>query len=120
MDYLIGRLAAGKGVDRTAAEKVVGIVLQFLCKEGPTERLQAPIQRMPGADAAMPVSSPSSRSPGMSGALMVVGAQTVAAGLSISKRQAVTRKTVSFARNHAGGDAVGDIVGAIPGLGRFV
>ncbi len=69
MDDLIGRLVANAGVDRTAAENVVGIVPQFLLQEGPTKQIQALIQHMPGQDAAMSASSPSSRSPGMCGAL---------------------------------------------------
>ncbi|MGB9394573.1 MAG: DUF2267 domain-containing protein, partial [Pseudolabrys sp.] len=35
MDELIGRLVANVGVDRSAAEKAVGIILDFLRKEGP-------------------------------------------------------------------------------------
>ena len=34
--------------------------------------------------------------------------------------QAVTRETIGYAREKAGEDAVGEIVGAIPGLGQFV
>ena len=58
MDDLIGRLVANAGVDRTAAEHAVGIILQFLMKEGPTEKVRALIESMPGADAAMLASSP--------------------------------------------------------------
>ena len=34
--------------------------------------------------------------------------------------QAVTRETIAFARETAGEDAIGEIVGAIPGLSQFV
>jgi hypothetical protein len=44
----------------------------------------------------------------------------MAAGLSMSEVQAVTRETIGYAREKAGEDAVGEIVGAIPGLGQFV
>jgi hypothetical protein len=37
MDDCIGRLVANTGVDRTAAEKAVGIILQFPLEEGPAE-----------------------------------------------------------------------------------
>jgi hypothetical protein len=123
MDDLIGRLVTTTGVDRTAAEKAVGIILQFLLKEGPTEKVNALIQHMPGADAAMLASQPSSSSPSLFGAvggLMGVGTQMMAAGLNMGQIQAVTRETMSFARENAGEDAVGEIVGAIPGLGQFV
>ena len=51
---------------------------------------------------------------------MGVGTQMMAAGLNMGQIQAVTRETMSFARENAGEDAVGEIVGAIPGLGQFV
>jgi hypothetical protein len=38
----------------------------------------------------------------------------------MSQIQAVTLETIGFAREKAGEDAVGEIVGAIPGLGQFV
>jgi hypothetical protein len=122
MDDLIGRLVANAGVDRTAAEKAVGIILQFLLKEGPTEKVRALLQRVPGANVALPESSSRLRSPGALGAfgLMQVGGQLTAAGLSMGQIEAVIRETLKFARETAGDDAVGDIVGAIPGLGQLV
>src|SRR5262249_321290 len=53
MDELIGRLVANVGVDRTAAEKAVGVILQFLIKEGPADKVQSLIDKLPGAEAAM-------------------------------------------------------------------
>lgn len=38
MEELIGRLVSDVGVDRTAAETAVGIILDFLGKEGPQIR----------------------------------------------------------------------------------
>ncbi|MGC2158263.1 MAG: DUF2267 domain-containing protein, partial [Pseudolabrys sp.] len=49
MEDLIGRLVANVGVDRSAAEKSVGIILDFLLKEGPAEKVQALIDKLPGA-----------------------------------------------------------------------
>jgi hypothetical protein len=120
MDDFIGRLVANTGVDRTAAEKAVGIFVRFLLEEGRTEKVRALIRDMPGADAAMLAADPSSSSPSMFGALgglMGVGGQLMAAQLSMGPIQAVTRETMGFAREKAGEDAVGEIVGGIPGLG---
>jgi len=44
----------------------------------------------------------------------------MSAGLSMAQVQGVTRETIAFAREKAGEDAIGEIVGAIPGLGQFV
>ena len=53
MDELIARLVANVGVDRTAAEKAVGIIFEFLRKEGPADKVQALLERLPGAEALM-------------------------------------------------------------------
>ena len=49
MDELIGRLVADVGVDRAAAEKAVGIILDFLVKEGPADKVQPFIAKLPGS-----------------------------------------------------------------------
>jgi hypothetical protein len=121
MDELIGRLVANVGVDRATAEKAVGIILQFLRKEGPADKVQTLIDKMPGADAAMRAAPADQESGGMfGGGVMAAGTRMMATGLSMGQVQAVTRETIGYAREKAGEDAVGEIVGAIPGLGQFV
>ena len=41
MDDFVGRLVASIGVDRTAAEKAVGTILQFLLKAAPNDAVLA-------------------------------------------------------------------------------
>ena len=45
MDELIGRLVANVGVDKAAATTAVGIILQFLAKEGPADKVQQLIDK---------------------------------------------------------------------------
>ena len=52
MDELIARLVANVGVDRAVAEKSVGIILAFLINEGPADKVQALMDKLPGAEAA--------------------------------------------------------------------
>jgi hypothetical protein len=121
MEELIGRLVANTGVDKTTAEKAVGIILQFLLKEGPADKVQALIGKLPGADAALKAAPPDTGGGGMfSSGVMAAGTRMMAAGLSMGQVQAVTRETIAYVREKAGEDAVGEIVGAIPGLGQFV
>jgi hypothetical protein len=122
MDELIGRLVANVGVDRTTAEKAVGIILDFLVKEGPADKIRALIDKLPGADAVIAAAQSDSNSGGLfgMGGIMGVGTRMMGAGLSMSQVQAVTRETIGYAREKVGEDAVGEIVGAIPGLGPFV
>jgi hypothetical protein len=121
MDELIGRLVANVGVDRTAAETAVVIILQFLSKEGPADKVQQLIANLPGATQAIANAPPDTSSGGMfGGGVMAAGTRMMAAGLSMGQVQAVTRETIAYAREKLGEDAVGEIVGAIPGLGQFV
>jgi hypothetical protein len=55
----------------------------------------------------------------MSG-IMGAGTRMMAVGLSMDQVQGVTRETIAYAREKAGEDLVGEIVGAIPGLGQFI
>lgn len=119
MDELVGRLVANVGVDRETAEKAVGIILDFLRKEGPSDKVQALIDRLPGAEALLAQHSEAGGAFPMSG-IMGAGTKMMSAGLSMGQVQSVTRETISYAREKIGDDAVGEIVGAIPGLSQFV
>ena len=116
MDELVGRLVANIGIDRAVAEKAVAIILAFLLKEGPADKVQALISKVPGAEAAVQAESDGL---GMGG-IMGVGTKLMAAGLGMSEMQGVTREIIAFSREKAGEDAVGEIVGSIPGLGQFI
>jgi hypothetical protein len=122
MDELIGRLIATVGVTREVAEKSVGIILDFLAKEGPPEKVQALINRLPGADMLLQSAAANGDGGGgmFGGGIMGAGTKMMAAGLSMGQVQSVTREVISYAREKAGEDTVGEIVGAIPGLGQFV
>ena len=122
MDELIARLKANCGVERPAAEKSVGIILDFLRKEGPADKVQALIDKMPGSDALAAAAGGGEGSGGMFGMGGIMGAanRLMAAGLSMGQVQCVTREIVAYAREKAGEDTVGEVVGAIPGLSQFV
>lgn len=76
MNELIGRLAFKAGIGSAVAEKTIGIVPGFLRYEGPSDKIQALIDQIPGAEAAVAASG----SHGgflrlMGGGLMAVGAR---------------------------------------------
>jgi hypothetical protein len=54
------------------------------------------------------------------GGVLAAGTRMMSVGLSMGQVQAVTRETIAYAREKAGEDTIGEIVGAIPGLGQFV
>jgi hypothetical protein len=118
MDELIGRLVSDVGVDKAAAETAVGIILDFLSKEGPADKMQLLLAKLPGAEALMQKAANAGGS-GMGG-VMGAGMSMMSAGLSMGQVQGVTRSFIAFAREKVGEDAVGEIVAAIPGLSQFV
>jgi len=120
MNELIGRLVANTGIDQATAEKAVGIILQFLVKEGPADKVQALLAELPGAEALIRSAPPDEGGGMFGGGVLAAGTRMMATGLSMGQVQAVTRETIAYAREKAGEDAVGEIVGAIPGLGQFV
>jgi hypothetical protein len=123
MDDLIARLVANVGVDRTAAEKAVGIILEFLQKEGPTDKVEALMRRLPGAQELLRARAGSDVGGDAAfamGGIMGAGTRLMGAGLNMAQVQGVTREVIAYAREKAGEDAVGEIVGAIPGLSQFV
>jgi hypothetical protein len=121
MDELVDRIVARVGVDRAVAEKSVGIIFDFLSKEGPTEQVHALLARLPGADAAIAAARENDTG-GMfgMGGIMGVGSRLMSAGLGMGEIQGVTRELMAYAREQAGDEAVGAIVAAVPGLSQFI
>jgi hypothetical protein len=123
MDELIARLVNNLGIDRGAAEKAVAVMLEFLKKEAPAEKVQPLMDRLPGAEELMESQEGIDASGGgmfAMGGIMGAGTKMMSAGLTMGQVQGVARETLAYAREKAGEDAVGEIVGAIPGLGQFI
>ena len=119
MDELIGRLVTDTGLDRATAEKAVGIIFDFLVKEGPADKVQPLVARLPGVEALMQKAA-GENGGGSMGGVMGAGMRMMSAGLSMGQVQGVARAVLAYAREKAGEDAVGEIVAAIPGLADFV
>jgi hypothetical protein len=124
MDELVERIVSSVDVERPVAEKAIGIILAFLRKEGPREKVDEVIARLPGAEALLAGTAGGADSSGTGamgmGGVMGAANRLMAAGLSMSQVQAVTQEVVAYTREKAGEDSVGEIVGAIPGLSQFV
>jgi hypothetical protein len=122
MDELIARLVADIGIDRFAAEKAVGIILDFLVKEGPADKVQPLLAKLPGAETllARTASTGGGFLDGMMGGVMGAGMRMMSAGLSMSEVQDVARTVLAYAREKAGDEAIGEVGAAIPGLAQFV
>ena len=120
MDELVGQLAAKAGIERAVAEKTVGIMLGFLRSEGPSDKVQALIDSIPGAQRAVDASGKAGGlSALMGGGLMAVGSRLMALGLGIDEIQNIARELVSFGRDRIGSERMSEIVARTPGLNQF-
>lgn len=120
MNELIARLVANVGIDQAAAEKSVGIILDFLKKEGPPDKVQTLIDKLPGTEALLAAQAADSGGMFAMGGLMGAGTKMMGAGLSMGQVQGVTKEVIAYAREKAGEDTIGEIVGSIPGLSQFI
>jgi hypothetical protein len=119
MDELIARLATKAGIDDAVAEKTIGIVLSFLRSEGPSDKVEALIDQIPGAEAAMAASNTGGLARLMGGGLMAVGTKLMGLGLGMSDIQNVARELFRFGRDKIGADQMGEIIAGTPGLSQF-
>jgi hypothetical protein len=120
MDELVERLAAKAGIEKAVAEKTIGIILGFLRKEGPSDQVQALIDKIPGAERVVQASGNASGLSGlMGGGLMALGSRLMGLGLGISEIQNVAGELFRFGRDRIGADQMGEIIAGTPGLSQF-
>jgi hypothetical protein len=129
MQDLIARIVANVGVDQPLAEKSLGIILGFLQKEGPAAEVGQMFDAMPGAADLVAQHAGEAGGGGVLGGLMGMmggggimglGQQLMGAGLSMGQMGDLGKELFAYGRETAGEDAMGAIVGAIPGLSQFV
>jgi hypothetical protein len=122
MEELVSRIVANVGIEASVAQRAVGIILDFLAADGPPDKVQTLIARLPGSAKAIE-DARSGTGGGMLGAMggvMGVGSRLMAAGLNMGEIQAVSRQLISYAREKAGDEDIDGIVAAIPGLSQFI
>lgn len=132
MDELIGRIASAAGISEDLARQAIGIILNFLNRDGPQDAVARIVAVLPGASELM--AEQGGDSGGLLGSLagklggsigggmgaMAALNQLTDAGLDMGEVQAVTRELVQAAREHAGADVVDRVVASIPGLGQVL
>jgi hypothetical protein len=117
MDELIGRRAEKAGIEQAVAETPVGMMLGFLRNEGPADKVQALIDNIPGAEAAIAASgSGGGLGRLMGGGLMALGAKLMGLGLGMAQIQNIARELFKFGRDKIGADQMGEIIAGTQGL----
>ncbi|KAB0573601.1 DUF2267 domain-containing protein [Brucella pituitosa] len=120
MDELIARITSNVGIDAATAQKAVGMILAFLQKEGPADKVQQLLAAFPGAEEAISQVKGGGLLSGLMGGVMGLGTQLMGAGLGMGEISGVAKETIRFAKEKAGDEPVDAVVGSIPGLGQFV
>jgi hypothetical protein len=126
MEELIARVTEKTGLEASVARKAIGLILAYLQKEGPANEVNQLIAALPGAEEA--ISNANSGGSGgvmgmmgaMGGGVMALGGQLMGAGVSMGQMQPLGKELFAYGREKAGEDAMGPIIGSIPGLSQFV
>ena len=114
MDELVAKVAQATGIDPATARKAVVIILQFLVNAGPKDKVDALVDQLPGARAAI--------GNGGGGPSDIMGAFSAltGAGLDMGQIQSVATAFGKVAREHVGAATFDQVVASIPGLSQFV
>jgi hypothetical protein len=95
-------------------------MLGFLRSEGPSDKVQALIDRIPGAEAAIAASNNSGGLARlMGGGVMAAGTRLMSLGLGIVQIQAIARELFSFCRDRVGAERMREIAAGTPGLSQL-
>jgi hypothetical protein len=126
MEELLTRVTQATGLEQATARKAIGIILNFLKKEGPANEVNQLLAALPGAEEVMAQAGDGGGGGlmgmmgSMGGGVMALGGQLMGAGVSMGQMQPLGRELFAYGREKAGEDVMGPIVGSIPGLQQFV
>ena len=117
MDELVDRLAVKAGIQDAVAEKTAGIMLDYLRNEGPPETVQALIDGIPDAEAAIAAARDGAGlSRLMGGGVMAAGTRLMGLGLAMTDIETLARELFAFGRDKIGADRMSAIIAGTPGL----
>ncbi len=124
MEELIARLVMKTGLSEEVATNAIGIIVRFLAKDGPQDKVDQMLSALPEANAFLEQGGKAGGGmlSGLVGGMGAMSAlnQLTSAGLNFDQVQSVAREVVDFARQKAGEETVNDVVRSIPGLNQIV
>lgn len=130
MEELISRIMSAAGIDEDLAKNAVGIILNFLSKEGPEDKMQLIFDALPGTAELVAARQEAGTGGGLLGGLgnmmggkmgaMVALSELNSAGLDMGGIQSVVKELVSYAKETAGDDVVDEVISQIPELSQVV
>lgn len=122
MDELINRITTNVGIEADKARSAVGMILGFLEKEGPQDKIDEMLGSMPGARELIEQAGGAGGTLGgmMGGGVMGLGSQLMSLGLGMGEISGISKETISYAKEQAGDEPVDQVINSIPGLSQFV
>ncbi|MBO6637889.1 MAG: DUF2267 domain-containing protein [Roseitalea sp.] len=122
MEDLISRITDSVGIDAGKAQSAVGMILGFLQKEGPQDKIAEMLAAMPGAQDLIDNADGGGGMLGgmMGGGVMGLGSSLMGLGLGMGEISGISKETISYAKEQAGDGPVDEVINAIPGLSQFV
>ncbi|MCJ2071711.1 DUF2267 domain-containing protein [Methylobacterium sp. J-030] len=130
MEELLARVTARTGLDAATAQTAIGHILAFLQKEGPETEVNQLLAALPGSDSLIAEANAGESGGGGlmgmlggmmgGGGVMALGQKLMAAGVPMGQMQPLGQELFAFGREKVGEDAMGPIIGSIPGLNQFV
>lgn len=130
MDQVIARIAAAAGISEDLAMTAVKIILNFLSKEAPEDKMNRLVEAL-GAQPLMESAADTQESGGgllgglmgamggMGGAMAALN-QLTSEGLSMGEIQTVASELITVAKENADDSLVDDVVNSVPALRQIL
>ncbi|SNZ07023.1 DUF2267 domain-containing protein [Cohaesibacter gelatinilyticus] len=129
MDEIIERIASAAGISPDIAKTAVQIILKFLNKEAPDDKMSILFDALPGASDLVSEDEGSSGGGllgglmgsmgGMGGAMAAMN-ELNSAGLDMGQVQSVASELIGAAKESVGEEVVDEIVSSVPGLNQII
>ena len=135
MEQIIASIAAKVGIGEDVARQGVGIMLNFLMKEGDAGVVGQMVSKIPGADDLLAAHTADeggggggggglmgslAGAMGGGGGIMGLAGQLQGIGLDMGEIQGMAKEFAEGAREVAGDDAVNAVAATVPGLDQFM
>ncbi|MBV9532643.1 MAG: DUF2267 domain-containing protein [Bradyrhizobium sp.] len=115
----MGRAAATRaGIHWSVAERTIGIILGFLRTEGHSDKIQAWIDKIPAAEAAITASNTRGLGRLMGDGPLGLGTKLTELGPGMVGNQN-TRELSRLGRDKIGADQMSEVVAGTPGFRQF-
>lgn len=128
MEQLIARIASAAGISDELAQTAVKIILNFLAKEAPEDKMSMLVDALPGAADLMDGGSEGGGGliggllgsmGGMGGAMAAMN-ELSSAGLGMGEVQSVAGELVAAAKENVDEGVVDEIISSVPGLKQIL